>query len=329
MKQAAHTWIAIRALELIQRDQKTKGLGQILAPWVKQSYIGCWLPDMPHFKKGHGLTQNHTFKMAPYEDDYPGRFVLGKDELASQIDANSDLREFLENTCSLDEDWWQRPFKAEQPDGHHLADCLSSIYDTIMDLILIGDEEVDDLVPGDVGFADHLDPRVTVSKEQISTFFFMMSHYVADAFMPLHCDKRPLAAYSGKMHKQWEQHWENLVGDYFAKDALHTCEDDSQTVIGKSRDLDDELGLRFKLPITYDQSHDVWKSAVYWCRASFALASQIFPEDKFPYDGDELPKYGTYLKNDNSLPDWDRIVLQTAVYSVAGIWKKIWRKFKA
>ena len=51
MKQTAHTWIAIRALGLIQRDAKAKKLAQILKPWVKHSYIGCWLPDMPISRK--------------------------------------------------------------------------------------------------------------------------------------------------------------------------------------------------------------------------------------------------------------------------------------
>jgi len=45
MKQRGHTWIALRAIGLIQDDPKTLNLAKILAPWAKYSYIGCWLPD--------------------------------------------------------------------------------------------------------------------------------------------------------------------------------------------------------------------------------------------------------------------------------------------
>jgi len=68
--------------------------------------------------------------------------------------------------------------------------------------------------------------------------------------------------------------------------------------------------------------------SIYWCRASFALASHIFPPQEFPYDGNQTPKYGSYLRYHPQLKEWDKIILQSAVYTVASIWKKIWRKFK-
>jgi len=91
MKQTTHTWIAIRALELIGQDRKTKGLAELLTPWVKYSYVGCWLPDMSQFRKGHGVVNNHTFKMAPFAGDHKDRFVISKDKLTAKIDSNIEL----------------------------------------------------------------------------------------------------------------------------------------------------------------------------------------------------------------------------------------------
>ena len=81
MKQTGHTWIALRAIGLIQDDPKTEGLAKVLAPWAKHSYVGCWLPDMSGFKKGHGIVANHTFKNAPYKGKNKTHFVVEKKKL--------------------------------------------------------------------------------------------------------------------------------------------------------------------------------------------------------------------------------------------------------
>ena len=333
MKQRGHTWIAIRAVGLIQDDPKTQGLAEILAPWVQHSYIGCWLPDMHKFKKGHGIIGNHTFKNTPYFGPNASRFVVDKAELLMALDENLDLHNAVASDTTLDPDWWDRSFKADQKEGQHLPNCLSSLFDTIADMLLLGDEELDDLVPGSTGYyGPYLDEKCTISKEQVSTFFFMMSHYIADCFMPCHADKRALAAYvddEPDMHRRWESHWETEVGTYFQKQNLKNCQDTSAQIIAKAKALDTQFGLTFHNPLTWpSDDRDMWETAVLWCRGSFAFASMIFPEDNFPYDGDEKPVFDTHFTDEDELARIDHVVLQSAVYATASTWKCIWRKFK-
>jgi hypothetical protein len=329
MKQTTHTWIALRAIGLIKTDLKMKGLYQILSPWAKQSSIGCWLPDMASFKKGHGRTNNHTFKLLPYGKPDKPRFILIKNKLLSKLDSNIDLHSFIKDECSLTDAWWKRAYKAKQPDGRHLPDVQSSIFDTILDLILLGDDEVDQLTPGTVDISKSLDDKLRITKEQVSTFFFMISHYVADCFMPCHCDGRPLAAYKNKTHKQWELHWDRIVGDYFSKKKLLKTNDTPDQIIEKAKEVDQKLSLTFPEKLKHEKLDDMWEMAIYWCRASFALSSHIFPKVDFPYNGKETPKFGDHFSDKDLLKKYDKIILQSAVYSTASLWKKLWRKFKA
>ena len=330
MKQRGHTWIALRAIGLIQEDSKTQNLAQVLAPWAKYSYIGCWLPDMAKFKKGHGIVGNHTFKNAPYTGKNKSRFVVKKPKLLKALNSDFALHEHLKSSTALKASWWNKPYKAKQKDGEHLPDCLSSLYDTISDMLLLGDKELDDLVPGSTGYGDHLHPGCALSKEQVATFFFIISHYVADCFMPCHADKRKLSAFKrGGVHEGWEKHWEKLVGTYFSKKKLRNTTDTSQQVIDRTKDIDARLGLTFQTPLTWpDNDNDIWETAIYWCRASFAFACIIFPPEQYPYGSKKQPKFVDYFTDTARLAEYDRIVLQSAVYAVASTWKQIWRKFK-
>lgn len=46
MNQPTHTWIAIRALELLKDQGEALGLVSILEPNIKLAAIGSWLPDL-------------------------------------------------------------------------------------------------------------------------------------------------------------------------------------------------------------------------------------------------------------------------------------------
>jgi len=326
MKQTTHTWIAVRALGLLANEGSTPGLVSILSLHLQHCHIGCWVPDMSSFKKGHGYTENHTFKIAPFPNDPGARFILEKDELLDHLDPATGLTRYLDEECQLPADWWAKSYKADQPDGRHLPDVLSSLYDTCLDLILMGDQEVDEMTPGTVNFAAYLEDEVAIRKEQISTFFFMLSHYIADCFMPCHCDDRRLAVYGAKFHKQWEEAWDRRVGEYFAKAELAACGDDTETILQEAEQVDQKIGLEFPDTITTNNEDDMWEQAIFWSRGSFALSCGIFPEDEFPFGGDAEPKYGEYFTSPEK-DRYDPIVLQSAVCSVASLWKKTWLKF--
>ncbi|MCP4573703.1 MAG: hypothetical protein GY838_15195 [bacterium] len=333
MQKRTHAWIAIRALALLEEEGETDGLVSILKPRVRESAVGCWLPDDAYFKKGHGLTANHTFKIEPLQNDPAGRFILKRDDLLDHLDANTALHGFLagpETENVLTDAWWSASYKADQPNGSHLADVLSSLYDTLMDLMLLGNEDVAALVPGEPGFHAYLRPSVTMGRGQITTFFLMMSHYVADCFMPCHCDGRKLGSFNDDIddvHHDWEWHWDrDITGTYFDKPKLSVCEDGPTAIMARAVSIDEKLDLQFPAAVAIERNDDIWEQAIHWCRASFALMSHLFPPADYPYDGDDTPSF-TELFDAERQKKYDAIILQSAVYTVASIWKKVWLKF--
>lgn len=329
MKQQTHTWIALRALALIKKDPKTRGLAKLLEHQARESYIGCWLPDMISFKKGHGQTEKHTFKMEPYKGDVAKRFVVEKNNLLRKLNRNLELHTFLSNDTTLNKTWWKGSYKADNSGGNHLPDVMDSLFDTILDLMLLGDKEVDKIVPGAINFTEYLTENIIIRKEQISTFYFMLSHYIADCFMPCHCDKRVLGSYkNGKVHKQWEMHLDNKIGSYFSKKNLIKSTAGTDQILMAAEGIDNIFGLSFPSKISFSKKHDVWESAIFFCRASFAFSNILFSKQDYSFTSKKSPKFGEYFSDKTLLKEYDKIILQSAVYSVASIWKKAWRKFK-
>lgn len=330
MKQRCHTWIALRAVDLISNDPDTKELSSVLIPRSKYSSIGCWLPDMNDFKKGHGITGHHTFKIAPYYDDDKDRFIVSKEKLLKALNHNFALYDYLKKDKKLDDHWWEQPYKAIQNEGEHLPSCISSVFDTIADMLLLADEDLDQLVPGDTSYDKYLKNSCAISKEQVSTFFFMISHYIADCFMPCHADKRKMCSYKyGGIHEGWERYLDNEIGVYFDKTKLLKTIDTSEEIIKKTKELDRVFGLIFNLPLTWgNNKDDIWETAVLWCRGSFSFSSILFPLDKYPYNGLEESEFDEYFMDSMQLKEYSRIILQSAVYAVASTWKQVWLKFK-
>jgi hypothetical protein len=55
MDQRAHSWLAIRAVELLDQVGETQELAALLKPHIKSAAIGAWIPDLQDSKLGSGL----------------------------------------------------------------------------------------------------------------------------------------------------------------------------------------------------------------------------------------------------------------------------------
>ena len=54
MKQRTHTWLAIRAIALLEDSGAAPGLVKLLKPYVNSVAIGSWIPDLADSKRGSG-----------------------------------------------------------------------------------------------------------------------------------------------------------------------------------------------------------------------------------------------------------------------------------
>lgn len=343
MNQRTHSWIAIRAIALLEDENVEKNLVKLLRPHAREASVGAWIPDQADAKRGGAgaAIDNHVFKMEPHTGNQRERFITQKDELLERIGMYRMTAQFLQNDNVLDHEWWETPYRGDVPKpGQHLPNRAMALGTMMKDLLLMGNERIDQLIPGNVRFAQYMIPKARTQEEAAATYFFMLSHFIADACMPCHCDGRKLAAYAQGLHKELEAHWSRKVGTRFEKRNLlpralnaarvHTRAD-STRVLRQARAIDDKFDLDFSQTSVPDlhRGHDIWLEIVNLCRASFAIASIVAPYRQYRYDDLQArAPFKTALGRSKRhlLEDVDRTVMYDAVLNTAIVWKHIWNK---
>jgi hypothetical protein len=328
MNQRTHAWLAARAVALLEDSGKANDLVGLLAPYVDHAVIGAWLPDLQDAKAGFGRTDNHVLKMEPYDGEVKERFVVTRDKLTKSLGPTRLMSKYAVESTVLDDTWWNTPFKADPPPGQHLANRAMAFATMIKDLLLLGDKQLATLVPGKVSFVEDMDPKALTRKQQVAAYFFMLSHFVADACMPCHSDARALSSYSkGKIHKELESRWSKQIGTYFEHDNILKKDPTSKQILQKARDIGDTLGLSLSTEIPAVQTRDTWAEVMLMCRASFAVACIAAPYRDYPATGTAAPSladlYGG-VDGEVRLEELDRIIMHDSVHNIAIIWKHIW-----
>jgi len=342
MNQRTHSWIAIRAIALLEDENSEPNLVKLLKPFVREASVGAWIPDQVDAKRGGAgaATENHVLKMEPYDGYQTKRFTTLKSDLINHVGNYRKVIQYLEKDSYLDENWWKQPYKGDvNKPGKHLPNRISALCTMLKDLLLLGSKKVDSLIPGDIRFAQYLTSDVRTKEAAAAMYFFMLSHFVADISMPCHSDARKLAAYANGLHKELEVHWSKKVGTYFEKKKLwkdqsnlstSEIKSDSNKVIKKAKEVGDKFNLKFSNNPIPDliKGHDIWLEGIFLCRASFALSSIMAPYKQYPYD-DSIKKapFKTLFINDlDLLEKIDEIVMHDAVLNTAIFWKHLWNK---
>lgn len=332
MKQRTHTWLAIRAIALLEDSDAAPGLVQLLKPHVKSSAIGSWIPDLADSKKGSGDIDNHVFKMKPYDGPRSSRFVKNKKTTLTELGDVRLMPKFIAEWGSvLGSGWWAGAYKATPTPGEHLANRAMALSTTLIDQLILGDETVAAIVPGTVSFASSLAPEARTRIEEVATHFFMLSHFVADSCQPLHCDAREMAGYDNGLHKELEAHWDKQVGTYFDKAKLLKTTDTSEDILTKARAIDERFGLQFDNVVPDIVASDSWLETLSLCRASFAISSIMVPPDVIPYGSDKHTSFDAMFNGPDADPlfleELDQTIMHDAVLNIAMIWKEVWSTF--
>jgi hypothetical protein len=332
MNQRTHAWIAIRAIALLSDQGGHKNLVRLLAPHVNRAAIGAWLPDKADTKRGGGQTQHHVLKNMPYAGNDKARFIAKKKTLLHRLGGSPKVRLLLQNDSALSAEWWGTPYKADPPPGQHVANRAMAVGTMLRDLLLVGNPEVDALVPGAVQFLPLLDVNALTRSEQAALYFFMLSHFVADACMPCHCDGRRMMGYDEGLHMEMESHWSRMIGTAFDEKKLNpkcSPSPSSESVMDAARAVDTKVGLVFENSLPeFPANRDIWLEVIDMARASFAVAALIVSPGQFSYSDDSARSSFDKLfeGRDVFLSDMDRAVLQDAVVNTAMAWIHIWKK---
>lgn len=340
MKQRAHAWVALRVLKLVDDSKRAPNLVELLSYYVADAWDGAWLPDTLIVDMRYG----HIFKM----DSDPQR--LGSDisqetwmkvpyrQLKRKLRGRRLCLEYAKDSPVLRE-----PYKSHPTEGGHLPNRVIAISHTIGDMLKMGDYPLifyarkkkhkafeRDLIQQKV---KDLSLSPIFSARQIALMFFILSHYITDAHMPLHCDLRDFGSDRSTMgrlpselhpsiEKLWESYFppkETLVLHEHLRlsidEVVSSLPEDSLIAI----DRDDRYKLTPRISRTVG---DEWQEMVHIARTSYAL-SRKWIDAPYEHVNDLI---ASPAKREE-FKDVTNRIFHDAVESVARLWLKAWQRF--
>jgi hypothetical protein len=311
MKQFTHAWLAFMAIKRLEDAglAATDGeCAQSLIEWFRRHkdgvIRGAWYPDSIIKDNAN----SHVLKFAPGGTTTKFKPLPAK-YLSYKYGEDSPLR--------------RQAFQVVDPKDN-LPDRCESIAESVIDHLKIQESE-------DKGSA------VSPTDNQVALLLFMLSHYIADAHMPLHCDGREFSGGNdihGRMEKAWEDEMEGYYkidrgnerffydpGGYPLRDSSHEREYQSSFL----KKVGDELGSREFLISWGGENKNVWDFMVAVCQHSYLLAYCFFPQQYNPGNVtlENWQSLGTI-----SFPDFSVAVLADAIDSIARVWFRVWRRYE-
>jgi hypothetical protein len=308
MKKYSHAWLAFKAIERLEKAEISKYRKEAdeLVRWLRNHrdglIQGAWYPDMV-FKD---MASSHVLKFRPDDKGQntfrqlpPGSlfYKAGKESPLYGKAYRVDPKDNLPARC---EAW-----------AHHIVDSLKI-------------QEIEDkgspIVPSD---------------NQIASSLFILSHYIADGHMPLHCDSRAFS--SGKdLHGKLESVWEQEIDEHFALDKEnerffynpdgYPLRKDSDYSKSFLKQVDDGLSSRpFSLEYGEGNSNvEEYMWAV--CQYSYLIAYRFIPQE-FDVDDIDMKQWQSLPGSTLPLARLSPLVFSEAIDAIARIWLRAWRRY--
>ena len=338
MKQRAHAWIALRAFKLIDDLGKAPKLVELLSWYLSDAWEGAWLPDTLIADMSYG----HIFKM----DSNPERIgeqAIGDRYKASHRELDRKLKgKRLCLNYIRDSEELKKAYKAPD-EGGQLPQRVIAISHSISDMLKLSDfplalyakKKIPKAYRKDISAQKlkSLSFSPNFSARHIALSFFLLSHYISDAHMPLHCDFRDFNGrhskrrLSVKLHPSIEEKWEGCFPD---KDilTLHKYSkisiDTAVAKLPKGSLIKLDTNKKYALSTTKRQlsavKHNEEREMNYVARVSYAVARKWI--DKSCKDANQL-----IGKDPEKFKEVTNFIFHDAVECVARIWLKAWEKF--
>jgi hypothetical protein len=327
--------VALRALKLIDDSRRAPKLVELLSYYLSDVWDGAWLPDTLIRDMSYG----HIFKMESDPELLGGieeRRKVTYTELRRRLSGRRLCLEYVKDSEEL-----RKPFWVHEKFGGHLPDRVIALTHGIIDMLKMGDyplafyakrkrarayraEDLSRQRIRDLSLSPNFSAR------QIALMFFMASHYICDAHMPLHCDLRD---YGGKgirrrlpreLHPSIEMLWEE---SFPGKEELtihdYTRESLDDVVAGLPEDSLIEVDSRkeYSLGRLTRPKYNEWDEMVNVGRVSYAFARKWIRQ---PYeDVDALIRD----EGEEGFRRATNLIFHDAVMEVARIWLKAWSIF--
>jgi hypothetical protein len=311
VKAMTHGFLALKAIERLKKAPLAANRDEAneLVRWLhdhRDGVIpGAWYPDSV-FKD---MANSHVFKLVPDEGGVTARFCLPPGSLLYKAGCESPVH--------------GKPFRIVDPRDNLPARCEAWAHSVI----------------------DHLKIQETEGKgspvastgNHVVLGLFILSHYVADALVPLHCDGRAFSS-GGNLHDAVESAWEREVSRHFELDAAnHRFRYDAEGYpLWKNTDhsgsflVEVDAGLSTRpLSTAYgDGNSSVADYMRAICQYSYLIAYRFVPAQ---YNEKNLDMHNWQALPGSDLPfrQLSALVFSEAIDAIARIWLRLWLRYRA
>jgi hypothetical protein len=324
MKQFTHAWLAFMAIKRLD-DKKSElpvdeqKYAVNLIEWFQKNrdcvIDGAWYPD----EVIKDNANSHVLKISPSGVPLDAEFK----EFKKLPDEYSSYKKY-----GKDSPMRKQAFTVDKSDN--LTDRCESLAESVIDHLKIQEHE------------DKGSP-VSPTSNQVAHLLFMLSHYIADAHVPLHCDNRQFS--KGKnMHDKLEKDWEEEILKFYKVDdsdinnkrfyyeneypsrKFGPQADYPTSYLKKVEDdlLNRELG---KIDTLFGPGNkNVWDFMSAVCQNSYLLSYHFFIPAEIP-----IPTEAVYqdwkAANKAKSDDLNAVVIADSIDTIARIWLRVWRRY--
>ena len=313
MKKYTHAWLAFMAMKRLDQATlpETEGSGKSevqvakfarsLVRWFKnyRDFVvqGAWYPDDVFADQG----SSHGVK---YEPD-----LLSEDARAFKVLPDTmEVRNLMMEESKL----YGRPFNIVKG---NLCDRCDAMAHTIVDNFKIQ-------------YREEKGNPIAPSSTHMAMRFFIMSHYIADAHMPLHCDARSL----GTIHTAVENQWESAVKkSYMIDEDNERFFYDPNGYPLKTDKMKSLMSLVeekiLSRPFIYNwgySDYSTWDYMSAVTEYSYLLAYEMFPSDF------EDMGWTPYKKTPAAarFEEYSLKLMTDAIDSIARAWLHVWIRYR-
>ena len=178
---------------------------------------------------------------------------------------------------------------------------------------------------------------VVPTNNHIAMRFFILSHYIADGHMPLHCDARSFYS-NNEVHAFIEEMWDNQVKEaykidydndrfFYDKDGYPLLNEDTEPS-PLIQYVEKELRDREFIWAWGADNNNTWDYMSGITQYSYLMAYDLVPADREPKKISKRSYMATEAYREH-FDEYSRIILGDAVESIAKIWLHAWCRYRS
>jgi hypothetical protein len=307
MKQFSHAWLAFKAIERLEKANLShdRQNADELIRWFwdhRDGVIrGAWYPDMVI----KDMATSHVLKFTPLPTE-TGKF--------GKLPSTSKVKDYAIYSPVYGQGVQQDP-------DNNLPERCEALAQSVIDNLKMQETE-------------EKGSPIIPNNNHIATRLFMLSHYIADAHMPLHCDSRKFS--SGiDLHGIIEGLWDDEIRKYYKLDLLnerffynpdgYPLRVDAGFDNSFLKKVEEGFATR-KFIGSFGDGMNLQSSMLVVCQYSYLLAYAFIP----PGFNETNVTAQNWQSLEGQTPSFDQLsvsVFSDAIDAIARTWLQVWKRY--